>query len=75
MPHTLNDESCNYLFNFPWILLSVVPTTGQWWGAVVAQRGSNGWKVNPNIVGGKINKICFIGVPGPGTAGPHFGFS
>ena len=72
MPHTLNDESCNYLFNFPWILLSVVPTTGQWWGAVVAQRGSNGWKVNPNIVGEK-KKFFFIGVPG--TAGPHFGFS
>ena len=37
-----NDESCNYLINFPWISLSVIPTTGQWWEAVVAQRGPNG---------------------------------
>ena len=38
---------------------------------MVAQWGSNGWKVNPNIVGGKKRNRSF-GVPG--TDGTNFGF-
>jgi len=57
--------------NFPWILLSVIPTTRAVVGGSGGATGAQRWKLNPNIGGGK-NKNRSFGVPG--TAGTNFVF-
>ena len=67
LPQHHNDKPCDYLINFP----GFSPQCRAVVGAVVAQRGPNGWKLNPNIVGGKkINRSFGV----PGTDGTNVGF-
>ena len=63
MPQHHNDESCNYLFNFPDFPRTSVPCCRTVVGGSGGATGAQRWKLNPNIGGGGENKNRSFGVP------------